>query len=389
MENEQTPLQYHNILADCIDRVLAGEKTIADCVNEYPAYAESLRLELSVALLAARLKLPRMEAESVNNLENRLRGRLPGKSRGRIIPFPALSRAAAIVLIALFMAFAGGGGAVVAASADTLPGETLYPVKRAWENIIIIIASITGQLDEVWLRLAQTRLDEALRLAERNQLVNSALDDLYRASENALTHASEDTYLVVMTFLAETHTKLIEDERVMAHESAPEMLIFIRNTIDAAQGPGVPPSLATLAPTPTQTLIPTDTATATQTSTLTATYTETATDTPTATDLPPTRTPRIEDTPTRTPTLPPTETAVQPQIIPSATWTPLPPPSPVVQPGQPGQPPPLPIATATLAGEGMAPQPTPTWYPWIRATRDAFYLTRTAEVATATQAANE
>ncbi len=51
---------YAEILATCLEMVLTKRATIETCVAEYPQYAESLRQELTIALLTVKLKPPRI-----------------------------------------------------------------------------------------------------------------------------------------------------------------------------------------------------------------------------------------------------------------------------------------------------------------------------------------
>jgi hypothetical protein len=373
------PREYHNVLSDCLDAVLAGQRTVAQCVADHPDHAEQLRAELNVAVLTSRLKSPRMPRESVLELEERLRAHMterpPAEPRrsARVIRFPAISRAAAAILIVLLLVFGGGGGVVVA-SADSVPGDTLYGVKRAWENVIVLIATVTGQLGEVWLHLAQTRLDEMVILAERGQPGDELLGDLQQATSQAISRSREDDLPRLVIFLEETR-QVIESEAVPIedHNARQELIEVIAPVIQTHRESESPP------PAPDHDLpdAPGDLpATATVTPTTTSTATATSTATPRV-PLTPTRTP----TRTATPTTPPSATPV-----PSATWTPLPSPTPgsggVIPQAATNTPPGAspPVIFSPTPWTLLSPPPTATWYPWPQATRDAFYLTRTAEV---------
>jgi hypothetical protein len=381
------PPEYHNVLSDCLDAVLAGRQTVAQCVAEHPDHAEQLQAELRVALLTSRLKAPRMPRESVLALEERLRAQMaerpPTTARqpARVIRFPAISRAAAAILIVLLLAFGGGGG-VVAASADSVPGDTLYGIKRAWENVIVLIATVTGRLGEVWLHLAQTRLDEMMILAERGQPGDELLDDLQRATSQAISQSRDEDLPQLVIFLAETHEALDGEKVTIEDRRARQELIEVIAPVIETHRELVPPPPDRDEPDAPGSA-PGDlpaTATATPTATFTPTVTPTTTSTSTAT-------PRIPVTPTRTPTRTATPTPL-PSVtpIPSATWTPLPSPTPgpggIVPQAATATPPgaPAPVVFTPTPPLLLSPSPTPTWYPWPQATRDAFYLTRTAEV---------
>ncbi|MEQ8677724.1 MAG: DUF5667 domain-containing protein [Aggregatilineales bacterium] len=400
--NDERALDFYTALDDCLDALFSGERTLDACLALYPEYAEDLKPDLQVALLASRLKSPAMSDSSVDALEAHLMGLMgdekpitettrPHRPTAKTIPFRPpmiLGRAAAIILIAVLIAMGSGGG-VVAASADSMPGETLYPVKRMWESIIIVLASITGQLDDVWVQLAETRFKEAQFGVDQDALTPEMLEDLWQATQKAIQYADESpelqAYLTVLA--ADLQAEHIIDSEDASHAQFITLIEPVLETLPLSplNGSGDPTQqnngvdfidandiTATLTQTivlsPTITLTPTSNAN--QTATLdvpientinTATFTATS---------------RIPPTPTRTatPTITPTATDL-PLILPSATITPLPPPTRAI------------VATAPEGGiiqptavyRPGDPTPIPTWFPYVRLTQDAFYLTRTAE----------
>jgi len=78
----------------------------------------------------------------------------------------------------------GGGVGLVATSAAALPGEMLYPVKRAGERVDLLLHTDPGDDARILLEHAQTRLDEVAGLLAseedltgRNRLVTETLAD--------------------------------------------------------------------------------------------------------------------------------------------------------------------------------------------------------------------
>jgi hypothetical protein len=55
---------FENILDECLDAVLSGKRTIADCMALYPDHADELKSALQIALLTTRLKKPEMQIAS-------------------------------------------------------------------------------------------------------------------------------------------------------------------------------------------------------------------------------------------------------------------------------------------------------------------------------------
>ncbi|MFW5696328.1 MAG: hypothetical protein ACOCXR_00925, partial [Phototrophicaceae bacterium] len=242
-EMDAMPPEFHEILDAGIDAVSSGRSTIADYVAQYPQYAEALRAELLVARLTARLRPPALAAESVDALAERLANQhraRPGttSTQNRLfwLPFRGISRTAAAILLAVILVFGGTSG-IVAAAADSMPGETLYPVKRAWESIIVLIAGITGQLDDIWLQLAETRLEEARYLAEHNALSADALFALSRATEEAIEHNTRADSADLMAFLMEAE-RTLSTPVFVEHASSQAILTAINPLIYGGAGAG-------------------------------------------------------------------------------------------------------------------------------------------------------
>ena len=307
---------FEIILDECLDTVLSGERTIADCVALYPDHADELKSALQIALLTTRLKKPEMDADRINALEARLRGQAPVRRREVVRPdFRPLARVAAMVAI-VFLCALGAGGTTVAASANSLPGDVLYGVKRWWEGIILALSALFDQADDVWLHLAQVRLEEAEALAVRGIFYREILVDVYHATTQAMTLTDEETAPRVVAFLSSAESRLESLPTTAATEPVRAdllMLVIMGTDDDDRFSPAliIPPSA-----TPTQTETNTPEATATLAPTNTPTLRPTITSTPTS---------RVPVTATRTPspTVTPTAT-ITPSLTPTMTWTPLP-----------------------------------------------------------------
>jgi hypothetical protein len=374
-----------DILAICLDHLLRGEKTLAECLHDYPDHAAELKPALQIAFLTMRLKSAEMPETRVDALESRLRAQMVDNTRPiqlsgvRYLPL-GLSRLAAALIIG-FILTVGSGAGLVAASADDLPGDTLYGVKRLWETIVLTFAPLTGQPGDLWLQLAETRLDEVNRLAAEGRLTQQALLDLYSASYY-VTYYGGDASAIIAYF---NRAYLALFNRIQPPSDSATVygeVIEAVNPVNRLAPDGTiiplpdaqPPSLmGQVAPTPTATTSPTPTDTPTLIPSATLTPTKTATLIPTATDTP---TPRIPPTATRTPTYTPSPTVTLTFTpSPTMTWTPLPLPG-----GLPGN-----TAVSTPVPPGVIPSSTPVVLTLdaterVRATQQSVYMTQTAEV---------
>lgn len=127
----------------------------------------------------------RLPADKVARIERRLLARFkqqrqPAHSTTRSM---ALQWAFAFVLVAVLIAATSG---VVAASTTSLPGETLYPVKRLSENVQLFLASEQDR-PALHVSFAENRLAEIEALSERGVVLPDAVQEMATETESALS----------------------------------------------------------------------------------------------------------------------------------------------------------------------------------------------------------
>ncbi len=387
--------EFDAVLAQCTEDLLRQHRTLEECLQTYPHYAAQLKPLLIAGLMTSRLKPPQLSTEAANALEMRLRGqmkpqrRVPQRRAGLSY---GLSRLAAMLVVALLLAFGSGAG-LVAASSNTLPGDTLYGIKRLWEAIVLALSPLTGPQDLLWQHIAETRLDEIERLAAEGKLNETALVDFYSALYHFSGFSSVQNDPKIIALMQNTASALI------AISPPPEARVIYRDVLRLAQEnvrtgtvqqpPAELPAsiiqqtaLPTLIPSATSTSTPTVTNTPTQTAVPSATTTPTAS--PSATQIPtatvtPSRTPRIPATSTKTVTPTVTLTFIPTATTtPTATWTALPLPAHVIPTRSTATLRPAPVATDV-------PNTVPdTEATRVRATELSVYMTQTAGPPSAT-----
>ena len=172
---------FDDILDDCLGRLAAGE-TISACCSRYPDHIDELEpLLLSAAAVrqTARATTPNMAVARARGYERFAQA----LARGADAPAPtpslwdrlgALLRtpvarpvlaAFAAILVVLFVA----GGTSVAAR-GSVPGEPLYWVKTAQENISLRMQRDDMGRSEQHARMANERTNEMHTLIERGNL---------------------------------------------------------------------------------------------------------------------------------------------------------------------------------------------------------------------------
>lgn len=166
----------HDALEVCLAALATGAK-LDTCLALYPDLAEELRpllLTAQQARQAARQEVPvaamnRSRAKFIARTAELRRG---SKPPSRLLSFSRLAMATLAVVLIFFLSING----LVVVSAKSLPGDTLYPVKLAAENVSLRLAPN----DELRQRLSQDyqqrRADELRSLLAQNLVRNISLE---------------------------------------------------------------------------------------------------------------------------------------------------------------------------------------------------------------------
>jgi uncharacterized membrane protein YgcG len=154
----------------CLQAIAQKQATIDSCARQYPEFKE-----LSTLLYAAQA-VQNVRPESLSQMsKNQMRQRVLERYRARkprrtvqntIRQAPWFRPVAALCAIILIIFLSGMG--LVKASAATLPGDSLYPIKRAAEAVQVAVSSgdaLTNLLQDQ----AEVRLSEVSTLAEQNR----------------------------------------------------------------------------------------------------------------------------------------------------------------------------------------------------------------------------
>lgn len=395
MNQPRPPSDIANILADCLDAIDRGEKTLAQCLDDYPQHAVELRAEIMAAMLTRKLKSPALSEASVDRIAGKLFNsssvipldeeilpprRPPPRTQSAILSM-GLARMAASLLI-VFLVVVGG---TIAVSANSQPGDALYSVKRFWEDIILALSPLTGSKSDLALHFARVRLEETERLASGNNLTDTALVDLYQAVSREIILTNGDMTILIPV-LDDAHQRLKAiapptDLEALHQDLLNATIPNIQNGIVQPLRTTLPPHLSSQSdaiPQASATPIPTLTPTSESGKTPLPTFTPTNTWTPSPTASPTlTGTPRIPPTPTRTPSPTPSPTlTLTPLPTLTLTWTPLPLPGTLVVVTLPPTLPPGLIPTETPYN-----LPTAQFTPRERETQQSVHMTQTAQAS--------
>jgi hypothetical protein len=174
-----------SVLDECLNQIVTGKEEARDaCVAQYPTLARELEPLLRLAveletlrqdeppppagLQAGRQKLL-IEAARLKALEEE-----KGRAR-RLWLWPAnlqslLRRGTAVVALAAVLVVTLLGGGTIAASANSLPGDSLYAVKRMTEEVQLVFTLDQQAKAQLVQKLDERRREEAKAVATRHRV---------------------------------------------------------------------------------------------------------------------------------------------------------------------------------------------------------------------------
>ncbi|MDL1897511.1 hypothetical protein FBQ82_14695 [Anaerolineae bacterium CFX7] len=267
MEHRQENRERDERLDQEIDRVLAGDSSAPDDTLTAQLAREFARLAAEQA--------PRLSnaarAQGLNALRARAAQRRARRRRNPFHFLSAVPRWAALgatILIAVLIA-----NGVSTAAAESLPGSWWYPFKRFGENSQLWLQTSHEQRAQLWMNLANTRLDEVQRLLANGARVDpAALDAVDTSILQVLAElggtrgAPRVELLKKLTALALRQQQILEQlaqnasplERARFEQTAKLLQGVARyaQSPNAVQDPTLDP-MRFLTPSPTPTQLPT------------------------------------------------------------------------------------------------------------------------------------
>lgn len=246
------------------------------------------RLAQGPDVLFSDTALDRIEARLNTQMDTMALYSTPPTAQRRQVRLGRLVRYAAAAALILLLVVS----TVTQASAAALPGDRLYPIKRAVEEIRIALVTQDGEA-ALRLTLAGRRIDEFEALLEQNRVYPRALEEANDQMERALdllvaghgdwadvdlgfrSLVARDTFL-----LDQAAPRADAPERVRL-DAAANTVVVIQQRIETLN-PALPPATPNTSPT----LMPTVPPTASPSPTLTITATPSMTQIPTLTSSP-------------------------------------------------------------------------------------------------------
>lgn len=159
-------------LYDAFEVCVAALQTGVDleaCLELYPELAADLRPALEAAVAARSMAHGSPPAAAQRRSRARLLGIASAMRRRRLLlPLRGFPRLAFAGLAAVLAAFLGMGG-LVAASAQSLPGDALYPIKRASESVSLQLSGSGAARQSLQDDYSQRRSKEVRSLLDMSR----------------------------------------------------------------------------------------------------------------------------------------------------------------------------------------------------------------------------
>jgi len=182
------------ILDKCLHDMSTRGESIEKCLQRYPQHAGQLAPLVQVADHIRKTSHPTLPVSATKAIEQRLLKRATElrqfRAKPSLWPLPfslrPLVTVAATLIVVLALVLAGGGG-IVYASTDSLPGSPLYGLKQATEQVQLFLAPSGTRRAELHIRFAQRRLEEVQALVETKGKVD----------EETLAAIAEETELAL------------------------------------------------------------------------------------------------------------------------------------------------------------------------------------------------
>ena len=159
------------ILAQCIDDVRGGRRTVEDCVKQNPDIRDlQSLLETALRIEGGESRLPDESRARISSAI--MSATKDSRSRTAAWHFPVLTFRTAGTIAAVLAGVLVAGGGTVYASQRSMPGDALYPVKTGTESVQLALTFGAESKADLRLKLAQKRVDEMATQASSGRNVD-------------------------------------------------------------------------------------------------------------------------------------------------------------------------------------------------------------------------
>ncbi len=283
------------VLDDCLSQLNRGE-SLESCLAQHPTHAAWLEPLLRLAVQFQALRQDQRPApaalragkQQLLRQAARLRNAQPSRTRTRRIPWWSnlqllMRRSMAAVAVASLLLVIILGRGAIAASANSLPGDTLYPVKRISEEVRLLLTFDRQVKIQLLREMDERRLEEVKAIANSQRIIEMSfrgrverVDGSHWTISGIPVEISSETVIegdVTAGTLVRVHVRSLSDGTLLALHVVPEAEVIVpQSTASPTQPEPTVTAMATSTPTeipatpvpvqpqqPPQTLAPTST----------------------------------------------------------------------------------------------------------------------------------
>jgi hypothetical protein len=162
--------KFENILEKCLERITEKGESIEVCLRDYPEHAFRLEPLLRTAISASSCThhiqaVSEVKLRAKNKMLSEMQCRRNKKAKmGRVIAWKYRWALPAMLLLLLLV----GSGVVMAAN-DSMPDESLYPVKTTVEKIQLKLTPSDLNKARFHVKLAERRAKEMVAMEKKNE----------------------------------------------------------------------------------------------------------------------------------------------------------------------------------------------------------------------------
>lgn len=182
----------YDILEICLQEIDNGAD-VDTVLFRYPEFAEDLRPILETSVKAKSIAVPEPSVDVVRRNRAKVFQHAAELREARVQPsrsFWTVSLRRALVSLAVVATLFISSTGLVRAASTTLPGDNLYPVKRTWEDVLVLFTFDTRAREALEVEHENERLEELYELfAEGRSFVEVDFSGY-------VTHQNGDLWLV-------------------------------------------------------------------------------------------------------------------------------------------------------------------------------------------------
>lgn len=193
--------KVHDILEVCLNEIEQGVD-IDTLVSNYPDLADELRPILETSIQARKMAVPVPPEEVVKRNRARLLQRAAEMREEQIastrrVWFVPLRRVLVTLMVFVFLFVSGTN--LVRASSNSLPGDGLYSVKRAWEDVLLFFTFDIEEREALEFEHEQNRLDELYALFAEGRSVEVEFSGYVTTKDGGFWQVSDVLVLILQS----------------------------------------------------------------------------------------------------------------------------------------------------------------------------------------------